>query len=363
MPIDIINNQIMGINSLTKREFLKYLGDFSQVFGIKEYMLLNGKSKGIRTFDFRNGSGLEFTVLADRCLDFSNLSFKAVNCSYISKTGIVAPNYFTDDDKGFLRNFYGGFLTTCGLRNVGNSCVDQGELFGVHGTISNTPADEICARVEWVDDKPVMKLSGKVREASFFGENLVLHREIMCRYGENKIYIQNTIENCGFNREVLMLLFHFNLGYPLLNEDAILVTPTEKLISRDNEALKGIDNYKELQKPTQEYAEQVFYHDLKTDSEQKTCVALINKRLELAVAIRFDKTELFNFTQWKQMGESEYVLGLEPSNCKVGGRAKSREDGDLEYLEPGESKKFDLIIEIVDGLDNIDLLIKEINDL
>jgi len=353
----------MEINSLTKREFLKYLGDFSQVFGIKEYMLLNGKSKGVRAFDFRNGSGLEFTVVADRCLDFSNLSFKAVNCSYISKTGIVSPNFYTNDDKGLLRSFYGGFLTTCGLRNVGNSCVDQGELFEMHGRISNTPAEELCAKVEWVDDKPVLTLSGKVIEASFFGENLVLHRKIMCRYGENKIYIQNTIENLGFKSEAIMLLFHFNFGYPLLNNDAILVTPTEKLIPRDDEALKGIDNYKEFQKPTHGYAEQVFYHDLRTDSEQKTSVALINKRLELAVAIRFDKKELCNFTQWKQTGESEYVLGLEPSNCKVDGRAKSREDGNLEYLKPGESKKFDLIIEIVDGLDNIDLLIKEINDL
>ena len=63
------------------------------------------------------------------------------------------------------------------------------------------------------------------------------------------------------------------------------------------------------------------------------------------------------------MGEGEYVLGLEPGNCKVDGRAKAREDVTLEYLEPGESKKFDLMIEIVEGLDNIDKLMKEINDL
>lgn len=353
----------MATNSFNKRQILKYVGDFSQLFGIKEYTLSRGKAKGVKAFDIRNGSGLEFTVLADRCLDISELSFKGINCSYISKAGIVAPEYYDDKGIGFLRGFFAGFLTTCGLRNVGAPCEENGEAFSLHGRISNTPAEEVCATTEWIDDLPVLTISGKMREARLFGENLLLTRKIICKYGENKFLIQNTVENMGFKREALMLLFHFNLGYPLLDKDAILVTPTEKLLPRDQVAVNGEASYQQCQQPTPDYSEQVFYHTLKSDRNGDTCVALINKNLGLGVALHFNKNQLFNFTQWKQMGESEYVLGMEPCNCYVGGRVDPRNNGILEYLEPGEIRNFDILVELVHGLDEIDSLVKKINNL
>lgn len=349
-----------GINSY-KSEMLKYIGDFSQVFGIKEYVLAGGKAQRVKAFDIKTGSGLEFTVLADRCLDISGLSFKGINCSYISKTGVVAPGYYDENGVGFLRSFAAGFLTTCGLRNVGSPCEKDGETFSMHGRIANTPGEEVCASTEWLNDVPVMTISGKMREARVFGENLILNRKITCKYGENKIAIESTVENLGFRKEALMLLFHFNMGYPLLDEDSVLVTPTEKLTPRDSHADIGKATYNQSQPPTPNYREQVFYHQLKSDEKGATSVALINKKLKLGVAIHFNKNQLFNFTQWKQMGEGEYVMGMEPCNCYVGGRIDSRNEAVLEYLEPGEIRKFDLIVEILNGAKEIDVLIESIN--
>lgn len=353
----------MTTKKFNKRELLKYVGDYNQLFGIKEYTLTGGKSKGVKAFDVRNGSGLEFTVLADKCLDIAGLSFKGTNCSYISKTGIVAPEFYNENSIGFLRSFHAGFLTTCGLRNVGSPSEENGETFPLHGRISNTPGEEICATTEWINDIPVLTISGKMREARVFGENLVLSRKIICRYGENKIIIQNAVENLGFKREILMLLFHFNMGYPLLDEGSILVTPTDKLTPRDSEAVKGEAEYGQCQQPTLDYSEQVFYHNLKSDTKGITCVALINKKLELGIVIRFNKNQLFNFTQWKQMGEGEYVMGMEPCNCYVGGHIDPLNNGIQEYLEPGEIRNFDLTIELINGMDDIDTLIKNINNL
>ena len=349
----------MKATNFNKREMLKYVGDFSQVFGIKEYTLTGGKAKGVKAFDVKTGSGLEFTVLADRCLDISALSFKGTNCSYISKAGIVAPEYYQDNGIGFLRSFFTGFLTTCGLRNVGSPCDDHGEQFSMHGRISNTPGEEICVTTEWVDDIPVLTISGKMREARLFGENLLLSRKITCKYGENKITIQNTVENLGFRKEALMLLFHFNMGYPLLDENSVLVTPTEELMPRDPEAEKGKTVYNKSQQPSRDYQEQVFYHNLKSDQNGGTSVALINKKLELGVAIHFNKNQLFNFTQWKQMGEGDYVMGMEPCNCYVGGRTDPRNNGILEYLEPGEIRNFDLTIELLSGKEKLNDFIKK----
>jgi hypothetical protein len=353
----------MTANNLNKREMLRYVGDFSQLFGIKEYTLNGGKAKGVKAFDVKNGSGLEFTVLADRCLDIAGLAFKGINCSYISKAGIVAPEYYDESGIGFMRSFHAGFLTTCGLRNVGTPCEVNGETFSLHGRISNTPGEEISTTTEWIDNFPVLTISGKMREARLFGENMILGRKITCNYGENKFTIQNTVENFGFKREAIMLLFHFNLGYPLLDEDAILVTPTKKLTPRDQEALGGEELYHQCQQPTPGYSEQVFYHDLKSNQNGETCVALINKKVEIGIALYFNKNQLFNFTQWKQMGEGEYVMGMEPCNCYVGGRSDPRNSDVLEYLEPGEIRNFDLTIELLNGTDEIDTLIKNINSL
>jgi hypothetical protein len=355
--------QLMEPEKFDKRKMLKYVGDLSQLFGIKEYTLSAGKAKGVKAFDVNNGSGLEFTILSDRCLDIAGLSFNATNCSYLSKTGIVGPEYYNESGTGFLRSFYGGFLTTCGLRNVGNSCEDNSESFGLHGRISNTPAEEVCAVTGWEDGIPVMNISGSMREARLFGENLVLHRKISCKYGENKILIQNKVENLGFRKEPLMLLFHFNFGYPLLDENAELITSTAELKPRDPEAQKGAGNYFVFQEPTAGYSEQVFYHSLKTDNHQNTSVALINKKIELGVALHFNKKQLLNFTQWKQMGEGEYVLGMEPCNCFVGGRSDASKNETLEYLDPGETRVFDLTVEFFDGIREINSIIRKINKL
>ena len=353
----------MSLKATIKRDLQKYTGDFSQVFGIKEYTLSGGKAAGVKSFDFRNGSGLEFTVLSDRCLDIAGLSFKSTNFAYISKAGVVAPQYYNPEDPGFLRNFFGGFLTTCGLRNVGNGCEVDGEKFGAHGRIGNSPAEEVCASVNWEGGIPQMVLSGKIREARMFGENMVLTRKITCQYGENKILLQNTVENCGFKTEPLLLLFHFNMGYPLLDENSILITPTEKLNPRDPEAAKGKDDYFQCLPPTPDYAEQVFYHQLKAEPDGNTCVAMINQELGIGVAIHFNKNQLFNFTQWKQMGEGEYVMGMEPCNCFVGGRANATRNNLLEFIGPGETRNFDLTIEILNGATDIDTLVNYIKSM
>jgi hypothetical protein len=348
----------------SKKEILKYAGGFDQLFGIKHYTLTNGRANGVRAMEVRNGAGLEFTVLPDRCMDIAGLTFKGVNCSYFSKTGIVAPQYYDKDgDDGFLRNFFGGFLTTCGLRNVGRPCQENGEPFGQHGRIANIAGEDVCATTDWIEDVAVMKISGKVKEAAFFREYLVLHREIICTYGQNRITIHNRVENLGFRREALMLLFHFNIGYPLLDAGARLVIPSAELSSVNEISATDRENYYLCQKPTPAWQELVFYHQLKADGDGNTCVAFVNDTLGIALALRFNKRQLFNFTQWKQMGEGEYVMGLEPCNCYVGGRTDTLNKEHAEYLEPGESRDFDITIEFFNGENEIKSIIQEIADL
>jgi hypothetical protein len=65
--------------------------------------------------------------------------------------------------------------------------------------------------------------------------------------------------------------------------------------------------------------------------------------------LSYDAAALPYLVQWKMMGEGLYVLGIEPTNCGVlAGRAAARERGELPILEPGESRRYGLEMEIED---------------
>jgi hypothetical protein len=45
-------------------------------------------------------------------------------------------------------------------------------------------------------------------------------------------------------------------------------------------------------------------------------------------------------------GAGTHVLGIEPANCHVGGRAAERAQGTLVMLEPGQQIRYELELEI-----------------
>ena len=48
------------------------------------------------------------------------------------------------------------------------------------------------------------------------------------------------------------------------------------------------------------------------------------------------------------MGEGTYVIGVEPANCNgLGGRSATRESDQLPILEPGESRDYQIVVEVV----------------
>lgn len=341
----------------TKQELLQYVGDLSQVFGIQEYTLRGGRSQGVNAVNVRNASGLEFTVIPDRCLDIAGLTVRGVNLSYIGKPGIVAPQYYNESGFGFFRSFSAGFLTTCGLRNVGTPCLVQGEAFGMHGRISNTPAEHVHTGTEWNNGEPILKISGSMREACVFGENLFLHREILCKAYENTIVIKDTVENLGFRPEAVMLLYHFNFGFPLLNEHAELLHATPKY--EDNRHV-GSNTF---QKPTPGFQEQIYAHSLIADTNGNTCVALINEKLAIGAVIRYNVAKLPTMAQWKMLEQGEYVLGIEPCNFRGNNRAKACESGSTVILEPGGTETYTIEINILDHYEQIISLKHEISEL
>jgi hypothetical protein len=63
-----------------------------------------------------------------------------------------------------------------------------------------------------------------------FGENLVLTRRIEAALGGATIGVTDRVENRGFRPTPHMLLYHYNFGFPLLDEGAELLLPSRAIV-------------------------------------------------------------------------------------------------------------------------------------
>jgi len=341
-------------------ELMRKIGDISQVAGVKRYQLLDGNENGVEAVDFRTGTGFNFTVLPGRGMDISYAEYNGQPLCWRSSTGDVGSAYFEPEGLGWLRGFYGGLLVTCGMTYAGVPCTDEGRELGLHGRASYTPAKNVWADGEWEEDEYVMWVQGKVREASVFGENVVLTRRIWANLGESKLHLRDVVENLGFEPVPHMYLYHINGGFPAVDEDSELLSPTKETTPRDADAQVEAQNYYKFLAPTPGFKERVYYHEMIPDENGYVCSALVNKKFRngqgFGFYVKYLKSQLPRFIEWKMNGEGTYVVGMEPANCLVEGRDKERKRGTLQFLQPGEKREYELEIGVLASAEEIEEL-------
>jgi hypothetical protein len=348
---------------LDKREILAHVGDMSQIAGVRRSFICDGRARDVEALDINTGGGLELCVLPGRGMDIAHAKYRGVPVSFIAKAGLSSADAYEPHGFGWLRGFFGGLLTTCGLSNVGWACEDEdaqlGEVHhGLHGRLSSTGAEAVSYGAAWDKDGGyVIRASGRMREGLLHGENLSLTRTITTGLGARSVCIHDEVENDGFVSKPLMILYHINAGYPLLDENSEMILPTIG-ISGSAESEGSPESYNDFSEPVHEGEQYVYKHAL-GDLCGKTKAAIINKKLGYGLYVEFDKTQLPNFMQWKRLSKGDYVVGLEPANCESVGRAEMRKRGGLRYIEPGEQKSFDLVIGILDGEDEISAFRKD----
>ena len=105
--------------------------------------------------------------------------------------------------------------------------------------------------------------------------------------------------------------------------------------------------------------EEVAFIDIKHDDNNFCFCGLYNASLGIAMSLKFKKDQLPWLTNWQHWGNGEYVTGLEPGTDPCWGQAKSRQEGTLIQLEPGEKKSYDLEIEVLNDKKQIEEFIKK----
>jgi galactose mutarotase-like enzyme len=336
----------------SRREIEALVGRIEQIGGVRRFQLSEGPENGVELIQVRTGSGLTYYVSPSRGMDISLTEFCGVPISWQSANGEIHPAYFDASGIEWLRTAVGGLLMTCGLTQVGASCKDDGIQLGLHGRAHHLAARQVSALADWNEDDYEMILSGMIEETAIFQENLRLTRRIKSVLGTNKIFIDDTVENQGFKPTPHMILYHFNFGYPLMDKDTVVSFPSRKVLPRETET--PIDGYDRWQIPEISYQERVYYHEnIISDSNDVTHVKIQNPRFPfptgehaLSVNLYWSTKQLPKLVQWKMPGAGTYVLGIEPSHCYVEGRAAERNRGTLVILEPGESRSYQLELEI-----------------
>jgi hypothetical protein len=339
---------------ITRADLAHRTGSLSQVAGIRFLQLQEGREAGVRVADIRTGSGLRFQVTLDRGMDISLAEYRGIPLAWRSPVGDVHPSFYDPAGAGWLRTFPGGLLTGCGMTSFGAPCRDGDEDLGQHGRLSHLPADAVSARETWAGDECTFSLLGQVREAATFRENLLLQRRLEVSLGASVITIEDRVRNEGHETSPLMLLYHVNPGWPLVDDGARLLLQARSSVPRDAEAAKGTAEACLFSAPQPGYREQVFFHDLAEDAEGFVAALLVNSRLQLGLYVRYRRRELPRYIEWKMMGQGTYVVGMEPANAFVMGRAAERAAGTLQFLEPGEERHFLLQIGVLDGTSGIE---------
>ena len=191
-----------------------------QLASVRRVTLDDGAEAGVRGLAFSTGGGLDFLVLAERSLDIGLLSWQGIPLAWQSPAGFRHPalRRMNADGYGFNDSF-SGFLMTCGLDSIRRPAGEAPQ----HGGLPVTPVRVTSCGEDWLAQPPILHCEGEVVQGQYGSAVLMLRRRIEATAGGNGLAIIDTVENCGPAPCPHQMLYHFNLGYPVLADGITVV--------------------------------------------------------------------------------------------------------------------------------------------
>lgn len=345
----------------TRAELLSRVGRLDQVAGVRLVTLGDGLGRDVRLLEFRTGTGFSFDVVVDRSFDVGRCELGGRPLNWTSNAGIVAPWYYEPEGMGWFRAWGGGMVVTVGLDHLGLGGEDTTEQFhqthlgktmtyGLHGRIGGLPARLVGYGERWDGDECVLWAEGEVLQSAVFAEHLLLRRRIEARVGESRFTIHDEVVNVGHTDVSHLLLYHCNVGFPIVDAASELLVPSARTTTDYDTTIEG---YRTLSAPIPDVTEACFEHELVAEPAGTVPVGVVNRAIGLGVYQVFRLSQLPHHTVWRMMGEDTYAMGLEPATNRDAGRWDARERGELITLERGTTRTYDLEIGALDGAEAI----------
>jgi galactose mutarotase-like enzyme len=312
--------------------------------------LRGGLRDGVDVVEVDNGT-FRFVVVPTRGMGVWEANLGGLRLGWQSPVkGPVHPAFVRLSEPSGL-GWLDGFdelLVRCGLESNGAPDLnDDGTLrYGLHGKIANIPAHKVEVAVD--GDSGEITVTGVVDEARLFFNKLRMTTAYTTQVGQPGVTITDTITNISAEPGELELLYHTNFGLPLVGPGAKVVLPVRQMAPRDAAAVGNLDEWDTYGPEAPGSPEAVFLFDLAADPAGHTQATLRGPDGNQGVTLRFAKGQLPCFTLWKnrQAAIDGYVTGLEPAINFPNVKSFEKERGRVAVLAPGESRTFELSLEV-----------------
>lgn len=299
----------------------------------------DGPAAGSAVLLVRNPGGISMEVLLDRAMDIGWADAPGFPLAWRSPCGHVDPARQEPDGDGWVQTFAGGLLTTCGLRSTGMPSTVDGVHHGLHGRVGSIAAENVRhGIVETADGETAVEIIGDVVEAALGSQSLVLTRRLLVLTDRPEIRVEDTVTNEGYDPTGHMFRHHFNLGYPAVQGGAVVDTTAVPVGLRDSGELPTLpwrlQDDSELRGA--ELDEKVVYCQPDGESVSTRVTAPDGRWIEIS-----NPSASWPFLiLWRNPRPGVNVLGVEPSMSRDGGRAQAEADGEVLWLEPGQSVSY-----------------------
>lgn len=327
---------------MNKKKYM--VGNPNQLYKARRISFREGVAEGVKAVELESSQGLYATLIEDQCLNIYDFSYKGINCAFQTQNGLTSNKFFNSGSNEFGVYWPAGMLYMCGLANVGSPCEDNGVYYPQHGRVGMMPAENV--HMEKTDSEIVVK--GTVYDGIMCGHYFKLDRTITFPINGKEIKISDAVTNMEALPAEMMILYHFNFGYPLLAPGARMVKGEGEIIDNIGSALHPEDCGK-ITGPADNKDEEVYCHKNTPDKDGYGYAAVINDEMGLGCYVKYRMDTLPLIMQWKNFCSHEYAMGLEPSNSYILSRTKERENGTLPVLAPYETKTFEVTLGILDG--------------
>ncbi|WP_164100467.1 aldose 1-epimerase family protein [Candidatus Laterigemmans baculatus] len=265
---------------------------------------------------------------------------------------------------GWLSGF-DELLVRCGLESNGAPQFGSGGQleYPLHGRIANLPAESLSVAVD--AEAGTVEVRGTVRESRLFFTNLSLESTIRMAIDGETIEIEDRVTNHSDSPATAQLLYHINLGAPLLSEGATLVAPAVEVVPKTDQAAAAIDSYPRYQGPQVGFAEEVYLMRLVADHSGWTRALLRGADGTAGFGVSFDTSTLPYFIQWKNTAglADGYVTGLEPATGFPNTRRFEEANGRIVSLEAGETQTHRLRLHLLSSAEQVEAFEAEVRKL
>jgi len=315
-------------------------------FAMQYQRLRGGRGDGMDCLTVDTGA-ITTTILPDRGMGIWKCWAGDLECGWQSPVqGPVHPQWVPVHDAsgiGWLEGF-DELLVRCGLQSNGApEFAENGVLrYPLHGRIANLPAHRLDVQVDV--ENGILDVIGVVREARFLIYALELQTRYRFRVGSPVIEIVDTVTNRSSVPGSMQMLYHVNLGQPIVQSGSKIHAAYRSLTPRDARAKIGTEQWDQCDGPLSGYAEQVYFVVPLADEQQWSEAMIASSDGSFGFSVHFDTRTLPYLNLWKNTVavEDGYVVGLEPATGFPNPRSVEEKGGRVIELQGGESKSFRL---------------------